>query len=395
MSGDVAWYPEPPMIPPEPGGIGSVETRFHTLAGPFRLQGGETLEEVTLAYEQYGEISPRGDNVVLVFHALTGSQHAAGWNEMVPGLTVEWTDECQYGWWDPFIGPGRAIDTDRLAVISVNYLGGCYGSTGPSSLDPSTGEPYGSNFPDLTLTDLVDTQMQLLSELGIECLWGVTGGSVGGLMCLIVATRYPDRVKKVVPIAAGLEVTSLQVIHNFEQMFAIVSDPDFKGGDYYGGGGPEIGLALARMIGHKTFVSLEAMRRRARSEVVQHEDLGGYSVGHPLESYMLHQGQKFVRRFDANTYLRVMEVWQRFDLETQVGAPLDELLARCRNQQWLVFTIDSDVCFYPDEQERMVGELARAGVPVRWFTVHSDKGHDSFLIEPLLYQALLRDMLDV
>jgi homoserine O-acetyltransferase len=147
------------------------------------------------------------------------------------------------------------------------------------------------------------------------------------------------------------------------------------------------------MIGHKTFVSLEAMRNRARDEVVCHEDLGGYAVGHALESYMLHQGQKFVRRFDANTYLRVMEVWQRFDLAEQVGAPVAELLERCRDQRWLVFTIDSDVCFYPDEQQSMVASLNRAGVQVSWFTVHSDKGHDSFLIEPWLYHALLRDAL--
>ncbi|HEX7098609.1 MAG TPA: homoserine O-acetyltransferase [Acidimicrobiia bacterium] len=374
-------------------GVGRVETRFHTLDGPFRLQKGGVLPEVTLAYELYGEISPDADNVIVVFHALTGSQHAAGWNQSVPGLAVEWTDECQLGWWDGFIGPGKAIDTNRFAVICINYLGGCYGSTGPSSIDPTTGERYASRFPSITLTDIVDSQMKLLDELGIGQVHAVIGGSVGGMMCVVAATRYPGRVNKVLPIAAGLTTSSLQVIHNFEQMFAIISDPEFKGGDYYGGPGPELGLAHARMIGHKTFVSLEAMRRRARDEVIQHEDLGGYQVGHPLESYMLHQGQKFVRRFDANTYLRVMEVWQRFDLEAEVGGAIPELLARCRHQDWLVFTIDSDVCFYPEEQETMVNALRDADVPVRWFTVHSDKGHDSFLIEPWLYEALLRDML--
>ena len=369
------------------------ETQFHTLDGSLSLQKGEVLPEVTLAYEQYGELNAEKDNAVLVFHALTGSQHAAGWNESVPGLYVDWTEECQAGWWDAFIGPGRALDTERFAVFCVNYLGGCYGSTGPSSIDPASDRPFGSRFPELTLTDLVDSQMQLMAELGIDKVHAVIGGSVGGLMCVVAATRYADRVETVIPIAAGLEVTSLQVIHNFEQMFAIVADPEFKGGDYYGGSGPDLGLALARMIGHKTFVSLEAMRHRARDEVVRHEDLGGYKVGHPLESYMLHQGQKFVRRFDANTYLRVMEVWQRFDLAEQVGAPVAQLLERCRDQRWLVFTIDSDVCFYPDEQQAMVAALNRAGVPVSWFTVHSDKGHDSFLIEPWLYHALLRDIL--
>lgn len=368
-------------------------TRFCDLPGPFTLQSGEALAQVRLAYEIYGEISPARDNVILVFHALTGSQHAAGINSSVPEAGDLWTDEMAEGWWSGFIGPGKALDTDRFAVLCVNYLGGCYGSTGPRSLNPSTGSPYGSSFPDVTLTDVVDSQVRLADELGIEKFHAVVGGSVGGLMCAVLATRYPERVEMVIPIAAGLEVTSLQVLHNFEQMFAIVTDPAFKGGDYYPGPGPELGLSLARMIGHKTFVSLDALRERARDEIVEHEDLGGYRVGHTLESYMLHQAQKFTRRFDANTYLRIMTLWQQFDLAREVGAPVEELLARCRDQRWMVFTIDSDVCFYPDEQEQMVGSLMSADVPVRRFTVHSNKGHDSFLVEPHLYTALLRSAL--
>jgi homoserine O-acetyltransferase/O-succinyltransferase len=376
----------------EVGDLGRVETRFHTLDRPLRLQGGEVLARVTLAYELYGEISEDRDNVVLVFHALTGSQHAAGFNPAVEGVGSRWTEEVHVGWWDGFIGPGKALDTRRLAVLCINYLGGCYGSTGPSSPGPD-GRPWGRSFPTLTLTDIVDSQVALLDELGIERLHAATGGSVGGLMALVLATRYPDRVGSVIPIAAGLGVTSLQVLHNFEQMFAIVTDPDFDGGDYYDGDPPDLGLALARMIGHKTFVSLEALRDRARAEIVRHENLGGYEVGHHLESYMLHQAQKFVQRFDANTYLRIMTVWQQFDLEREVGAPTSELLGRCRDQRWTAFTIDSDVCFYPEEQEQLVAALRAAGVPVRRFTVHSDKGHDSFLIEPHLYTALLSDAL--
>ena len=374
------------------GSVGRAETRFHTLDGPFTVQDGDTLPEVTLAYELYGQINDARDNVI---HALTGSQHAAGYNPEVPGLDGRWTEEMHHGWWDGFIGPGKAIDTDRYAVLCVNYLGGCYGSTGPASINPTTGRPYGSSFPKLTLTDIVDSQMRLLDDLGIERLHAVTGGSVGGMACAVLATKYPDRVRIVLPIAAGFETTTLQVLHNFEQMFAIITDPEFKGGDYYGGPGPELGLALARMIGHKTFVSLSALRERARSEIVKGEDLGGYRVGHHLESYMLHQGQKFVKRFDANTYLRIMTLWQQFDLVAEVGgSSLQELLSRCRHQRWMVFTIDSDVCFYPEEQEAMATELKLAGVPVRRYTVHSDKGHDSFLIEPELYAPLLADVLN-
>lgn len=378
------------------GSLGRVETRFHTLEGEFVTHRGEVIPSVTLAYEQYGEMSPARDNVVLVFHALTGSQHAAGVNPMVERLDGRWTDEMHAGWWEGFVGPGCGIDTDRFAVICVNYLGGCYGSTGPSSVNPETGQVWGSSFPEIALVDIVDSQVRLLRELGVDRLHAVAGGSVGGLMCGVLATKYPEFVETVIPIAAGLEVTSLQVLHNFEQMFAIVTDPAFKGGDYHPGPGPELGLALARMIGHKTFVSLDALRERARNEIVRRENLGGYRVGHPLESYMLHQGQKFVKRFDANTYLRIMALWQKFDLVAEVGVggeTLVDLLARCSHQRWHVFTIDSDVCFYPDEQEQMVGTLKAAGVPVRRFTVHSDKGHDSFLTEPELFTALLRDAL--
>lgn len=375
--------------------VGVTQTEVVRLGEPFRTQSGAELRDVELAYELYGEISAGRDNVVLVFHALTGSQHAAGWCEEVVEADGRWTEEMHPGWWDGYIGPARGLDTSRYAVLCVNYLGGCYGSTGPASIDPTTGSPYGSAFPQLTLTDIVDSQVRLLDELGIEKVQAVVGGSVGGLMCAVFATRYPERVEVVIPIAAGFGVTSLQVLHNFEQMFAIATDPEFKGGDYYPGPGPELGLGLARMIGHKTFVSLDALQERARSEIESHEDVGGYEVGHPLESYMLHQARKFVKRFDANTYLRIMMVWQQFDLVAEQGADsLQELLAGCRDQRWQIFTIDSDVCFYPDEQTEMVEILREAQVPVRRFTLHSEKGHDSFLTEPELYAALLRDALD-
>lgn len=373
--------PDPPLDSAVDG-LMRTETRFFRL-GPYTTLGGKTIPEVTLAYEMYGELNEARDNVILVFHALTGSQHAAGFNPSVPGVGPRWTEEMQVGWWDGFIGPGRALDTDRYAVVCVNYLGGCYGSTGPSSTDPRTGRPYGSDFPSLTVTDIVDSQVKLLEHLGVERIQACTGGSVGGLMALVLGVRYPDRVKVVIPIAAGLGVTTLQVIHNFEQMFAIVTDPNFQGGDFYGGPRPDLGLALARMIGHKTFVSLSAFRERIRHEIMEREDLGGYRVQHPMESYMLHQGQKFVERFDANTYLRVVRIWQKFNLVKEVGGrSVTELLNRCRDQRWLVFTIDSDVCFYPEEQENMVKTLTEVGVPVLWHTVSSDKGHDAFLLEP-------------
>ncbi|HHC08405.1 MAG TPA: homoserine O-acetyltransferase [Actinobacteria bacterium] len=379
-------------------GVGPVETRFFTFgtpAEPVVLRSGATLPEVTVAYETYGELDAAASNAVLVFHALTGSQHAAGWNHQVPGLAVEWTDECRRGWWDGFIGPGKAIDTDRFFVVAANYLGGCYGTTGPSSIDPTKGVPYGSRFPSVTFADIVDVQMRLLDHLGIERLHAAVGASTGGMLVLSLATRYPDRVGIVVPIASGHRTTALQQLHNFEQIVAIESDPAFAGGDYYPGPGPVAGLRLARMIGHKTFVSLRAMEDRARNEVVRPgEGPGTYGVRTPLESYMWHQGERFVRRFDANSYVRIMEAWQTYDLVADAGATdAVEVFARCREQRFMIFSIDSDVCYYPEEQEELAGLLKAAGVRHRRITVHSEKGHDSFLLEPALYAPHLVDTL--
>lgn len=373
-----------------PDGVGEVETRFFEYPerqGGFRLGRGHLLPSFRLAYEIYGEISPGRDNVVLLFHALSGSQHAAGWNRRGPEVGGRWTEEMHLGWWDAFVGPGRAVDTRRWCVVCINYLGGCYGSTGPSSVDAATGKPFGSRFPHLTASDVVDSQVALLDALGVEQVHAVIGNSVGGLLALNFAVRHPGRVRIVIPVATGIHVSVLQRIMSLEQIVAIENDPDFRGGDYYEGRLPERGLALARMISHKTFISLAAIERRARGEVVG--DAGffsWYGLGTPLESYMLHQGLKFVRRFDANTYLRVLDIWQKFDLLEQAGTTsFEEAFERCRHQRYLVFSIDSDVCFYPDQQRELVEVLRRSGVASMHITVHSDKGHDSFLLEPALF----------
>ena len=367
-----------------------VETQFYSFAdeaNPFRLHCGQTLHPVTLAYETYGTLNADKSNAVLLFHALSGSQHAAGINFSVPGVEDLWVAECQTGWWDNFIGPGKALDTNNFFVICANYLGGCYGSTGPSSINPATHKPYGSAFPSVWMADIVDSQVELLNHLGIDRLHAVIGASLAGMMCLSFATRHADRVRLVIPIATSMRSSILQRIHNFEQIYAIERDPNFRGGDYYDGRHPNEGLALARMISHKTFVSLGTMKHRARDEVRQHDDdLSFYHVNFPVESYVLHQGKKFVRRFDANTYLRILEAWQKFDLRQEVGVDrYVDAFTRCRHQRYMVFSIDSDVCFYPDEQEAVATTLDRAGVPTRRITVHSDKGHDAFLLESQLF----------
>jgi homoserine O-acetyltransferase len=368
---------------------------FHDEANPLRLRMGPVLNRFTLAYETYGRINADRSNVVLLYHAMTGSQHAAGDNVYVPGVEGRWTDEMHEGWWDGFIGPGKAIDTRDYCVVCANYLGGCYGSTGPASFREETGDRWGPHFPVLRMCDIVDSQMRLLDFLGVKRVHAVVGASIGGFLSLLTATRYPDRVRIVVPIGTGVETTVYQRIINFEQVSAIEHDPHFQGGAYYDYARPDQGLALARRIVHKTFISIDAMRERARQEVVSTKPpYGWYEMNHPVESYMLHQGEKFVRRFDANSYLRLLDAWQWFDLVNEAGAhDFSDLFDRCRAQEYLVFSIDSDLSFQPQEQAKLVQLLKASGVPVMWITVHSDKGHDAFLLEPRLFTPHIRQVL--
>lgn len=381
--------------------IGQVSTSFQTIAtpdSPFEFRSGGVLDHMDVAYETYGELNEDCSNAILLFHAFSGSQHAAGYNPDVEGIDF-WTPECEQGWWNPFIGPGKALDTDRFFVICANYLGGCYGSTGPATRNPETGRPYGPDFPRVTVADIVKSQILLLDALGIDQLLAVIGPSTGGLCCVNLATTYPERVRNVVPIATGVRTTVLNRIILLEQILAVENDPKFQKGDYYESGPPETGLGLARMISHKTFVHLNAIERRASKDVVQPEDRFSWYQAHDhVESYMLHQGKKFTDRFDANTYLRICEMWSRHDpvLEGNASNPVD-LFSRSREagHRYLVFSIDEDYCFYPEEQAELVRQLKEAEVPHLYLTVHSEKGHDSFLLEPDLYtphiQALLQN----
>lgn len=382
-------------------GIGETHTRFFKLGSarePFVFSSGDKLPETVVAYEMYGRLNAKKDNAILLFHALSGSQHAAGITKSIEGVGERWTEDCQLGWWDLYIGPGKALDTNRFCVICANYLGGCYGSTGPSSINPKTRKPYGSKFPSVRSSDIVRSQMALLDHLGIRQLHAVIGSSVGGLLALNVATLFPDRVKIVMPIATGPRTTVLTRLTLFEQVMAIENDPHFHGGDYYGKTAPEYGLALARMISHKTFVHLDAIERRARQDLLQPDgQLAWYRVQHNVESYMLHQGKKFVKRFDANTYLRICDMWLRFDPLRDAGVETyDELFARSKEagHHYLVFSIDSDFCFYPEEQAELIAHLEKTGASCMHITVHSDKGHDSFLLEPELYTPHLVYTLD-
>jgi homoserine O-acetyltransferase len=382
-----------------PNSIDQTNTQFFHFNNEealFELKSGGKLTNFTLAYEVYGQMAQNKDNVILLFHALSASQHAAGFTENIEGLSIEWDKECQTGWWNDFIGSGKALDTDKYCVICANYLGGCYGSTGPSSINPETRKPFGGSFPRISIKDIVKSQIELLNHLEIEQLHAVAGSSLGGLMAVSLATQHPERVRTIVALASGIKTSVLQRIHNLEQITAIESDSDFLGGNYYDKNSPEDGLALARMIGHKVFISLATLERRASKEVKkENEESSWYQIQTPIESYMHHQGQKFVKRFDANTYLRIMDAWQNFNILNESGfSDYATMFSRCSHQKYLIFTINSDVCFYPDQQEELVSAISKGGITPMHITVHSEKGHDSFLLEPDLYASHIHFALD-
>ncbi len=378
----------------------NTETRFFTFAErpeePFVLQSGKKLGPVTVAYETYGTLNEMKDNAIYLFHALTGSQHAAGYNSHVAEAGEYWREDCHRGWWDSFIGPGKFLDTNRFFVVCANNIGGCYGSTGPASQNPTTGRPYGASFPHLGVNDIVDVHLKLIDHLGITSINATIGASMGGLLALNLAVRYPDRTRKVVSIASGMRVPVLQRIQNFEQICAIESDRNFKGGDFYDDEPPLKGLALARMMAHKNYISLELIADRAKDELLRGEKpLSSYELSYQVESYMLHQGAKFVRRFDANTYLRLLAAWQHFDLALDAGvASVAEAFQRLAAQKYLVFSIESDVCFWPEQQVELASYLKEAKVFCQHIAVHSDKGHDAFLLEPDLFGPHLKHFIE-
>jgi len=340
-----------------------------TFDGPLKLARGGELPQVTVAYETYGWLNAARDNAVLICHALSGDSHVAK------------HDECDDpGWWDVAVGPGKPIDTDRYFVICPNVLGGCRGSTGPNTLNPATGKPFGSDFPLITVDDIMAAQRLLIDHLGIDRLRAVIGGSLGGQMALTWATRHPDRVAGIALIATAPRLTSQALAFDVIGRNAILRDPNYRDGQYYSEGPkPDVGLAIARMLGHITYLSREAMtqkfdpdRLRAREIRTQFETK--FSVG----SYLAYQGDKFVERFDANSYLTLSMALDLFDF----GATREELIrnfqsAECR---WLVVSFTSDWLFPPFQSRQMVDALVALNQPVSYCDVKSDCGHDAFLL---------------
>jgi homoserine O-acetyltransferase/O-succinyltransferase len=387
------------------GTVGTVETQCLDLPGPVRLDCGLDLHPVRVAYETYGELSRHRDNVILVCHALSGDAHAAGFAKTPPeestrdGFGADDRDGSAgkgLGWWDGMIGPGKAFDTDRFFVVSTNLLGGCRGTTGPSSIDPKTGQPYGPDFPVITVGDMVRTQRAFLDALGIERLAAVAGGSLGGMQAFEWAIQFPDQVDAIVAIASTHALYPQGVAWNAIARNAITGDPAWQGGRYYGTGRkPDAGMGVARMVGHITYLSGPALDQKFGRRLQFADDIR-YTITEPefeVESYLRHQADSFVRRFDANTYLYTSRALTYFDLARQygrgaLGPALDGVLART-----LLIAFSSD-WLYPPSASREIEEVLRAlGKPVECHVIEAPYGHDCFLLEEARQTPIIRQFL--
>lgn len=361
--------------------VGLVETQFKTIRKHLRLDCGRSLPEFTLAYETYGKLNPNKTNALLICHALSGDQHAAGYHS---------TQERKPGWWDNCIGPGKPFDTDRFFVICPNNLGGCKGSSGPVTTNPATGKPYGLDFPIVTVHDWVMSQRYLAEELGIEQWAAVIGGSLGGMQVMQWAIDFPKQLRHALVIAAAPKLTAQNIAFNEVARQAIFSDPDFHQGRYYEHNTiPRRGLMLARMLGHITYLSDDAMREKFGRDLREGKLNFGFDVEFQVESYLRYQGESFVDRFDANTYLIMTKVLDYFD----PALNFDNDLARTfkeTNANFLVVSFTGDWRFSPSRSREIARALITANKKVSYVEIEAELGHDAFLMAIPEYHNALR-----
>jgi len=350
----------------------------------FKTSAGGTLPELKIAYETYGTLSPQKDNAVLIFHALSGDSHVAAHDA-----------DDDPGWWDVLVGPGKYVDTNRYFVICANVLGGCRGTTGPDSVNPETCKEYGFNFPPISVSDIVDSQKMLVDSLGIERLLAIIGGSLGGLMALDWGRRYPDNVAGIAAIATGPRLTTQALAFDVVARNAIISDPHFYGGEYYDKAvGPTVGLAIARMLGHITYLSQESMNKKFNANRnVGRKIATSFETKFSVGSYLAYQGGKFVDRFDANSYLALTLALDAFDL----GSDREQLVASMRRSmcRWLFASFTSDWLFPTFQARELVDAAIAADKRVSYCSIKSDCGHDAFLLEneAPTYGGLIRSFL--
>jgi homoserine O-acetyltransferase len=362
-------------------------------ADPLPLDCGGGLAPVEVEYELYGELNEARDNAVLVLHALSGDAHAAGWDAAAGRDGRPWREKHP-GWWDSLIGPGKPLDTRKLCVICANVLGSCYGTTGPASEDPATGRPYGLDFPVVTVGDWVRLQARLVEHLGIDRLLAVVGGSLGGQQALEWTLAYPGRARLAVILASSTRLSDQGLAFNAVGRHAITSDPAFQGGDYYDGGhAPDQGLAIARMLGHITYLSETAMREKFGRRYQDGNSSPGFHLGvdFEVESYLQHQGRAFVERFDANSYLYISRAMDYYDAASSWGeGDLDRALARV-DSRFLLVSFSSDWLYPPEQMRELALGLCRNRKPVTYVDLPSSYGHDAFLLETPKLGPLVRN----
>jgi homoserine O-acetyltransferase len=380
-------FDESPVIVVDDGSVGIVKTKTYTFAHPpkkFTLENGQELGPITIAYETYGELNEDRSNVILVEHALTANAHAAGRHS---------PDDKYPGWWDVMIGPGKAFDTSRYFVICANLLGSCYGTTGPSSVNPETGKPYGLSFPLVTIRDMVRTQRELIDHLKINRIRAITGGSMGGMQAIEWALLYPQLVDSIILIATAARSTPQSIAMHKVGLRAIMDDPNWDGGDYYGKEPPNKGLAIARMLGHITYLSDRILWEKfGRS----HNDPSTMKVRldskFEIENYLLYQGSKFVQRFDANSYIYLMRSIDLYDAAEGFNS-LEESFKRAGSLKVFIASFASD-WLYPSYQSKELVDAFRAnGVSVISYDIDAPYGHDSFLIEHEKLTPIIKDFL--
>ncbi len=350
--------------------IGLVEKKTFTLHKSVALESGECLDEITLAYETYGKLNQAKSNAILICHALSGDAHVAGFHQ---GADKE-------GWWEIVVGPGKAIDTDNYFVICSNILGSCMGSTGPSSINPATEKAYGLAFPVVTITDMVKVQKALIDHLGIAKLLSVIGGSIGGMQTLEWSISFPTMVFSAIPLATTQRHSALAIAFNEVARQAIMADPHWQHGDYYGNQKPDLGLAVARMIGHITYLSDTAMRNKFGRRLQDKNDFSfNFDADFQVESYLRHQGSTFVNRFDANSFLYITKAADYFDLTTRRTANGQSVFAGAE-ARYLVVSFTSDWLYPTRKSKAMVKAMKKNNINVSFCEIEAEWGHDAFLL---------------
>ena len=369
--------------------VGVVERKTFVFAEPpneMQLESGARLGPITLAYETYGELNPQKTNAVLVLHALTGDSHAAGYHA---------DDDQKPGWWDIMVGPGKGIDTDKYFVICSNIIGSCMGSTGPCTINPKTVQPYGLDYPVVTIGDMVTAQKALIDHLGIKRLLCTVGGSIGGMQVLEWCVRYPQMVASAIPLATTMKHSALAIAFNEVARQAIMADPKWNNGNYHYDDKPETGLAVARMIGHITYLSDEAMRLKFGRRLQDKSDFSfNFDADFQVESYLRYQGKKFVDRFDANSFLYITKAADYYDLEKLHGNGSAVKAFSKTQAKFLVISFTSDWLYPTYQSKELVKALKKNALDVSFCEIEADSGHDAFLLPNERLSNMISGFLD-